>query len=226
MSEFKVPKGWKLVPLRDTNEMMLAAYAAADERGERVSSAMIGVIYRAMLAAAPAAPAVQEPVAYCDERTLQTLRSGTAFSVGVEPASRRTDGNDIALYAALPAHPAASVLVEALEQFADDSNWCYDTCDISRDVAKRSLAAYRAALAGKGDEQPTELNPDDLEVDVRGIAVRDGVDMRCGSAVRIKHIPTGISVERSAERSQHANKEAALAVLTRLVAALAGKGGE
>lgn len=51
-----------------------------------------------------------------------------------------------------PAHPDASVLVEALEQFADDSNWCYDTCGISRDVAKRSLAAYRAALAGKGGE--------------------------------------------------------------------------
>jgi hypothetical protein len=43
--------------------------------------------------------------------------------------------------------------VEALEQFADDSNWCYDTCDISRDVAKRSLAAYRAALAGKEGAQ-------------------------------------------------------------------------
>ena len=52
-----------------------------------------------------------------------------------------------------PAHPDASVLVEALEQFADDSNWCYDTCDISRDVAKRSLAAYRAALAGKEGAQ-------------------------------------------------------------------------
>lgn len=55
--------------------------------------------------------------------------------------------------AAPPAHPDASVLVEALEQFADDSNWCYDTCDISRDVAKRSLAAYRAALAGKEGAQ-------------------------------------------------------------------------
>ena len=63
-----------------------------------------------------------------------------------------TAAAELARPAAPPAHPDASVLVEALEQFADDSNWCYDTCDISRDVAKRSLAAYRAALAGKGGE--------------------------------------------------------------------------
>jgi|GEM_PF-6360166 len=46
--------------------------------------------------------------------------------------------------------PEQSRLLEALEQYADDSNWCYDTCSISRDIAKNALAAYRAALSAKG----------------------------------------------------------------------------
>lgn len=32
-------------------------------------------------------------------------------------------------------------LRKALEQFADDGNWCYDTCNISRGVAKDALVA-------------------------------------------------------------------------------------
>lgn len=44
--------------------------------------------------------------------------------------------------------PEQSGLVAALEQFADDSNWCYDTCNISRDVAKDALASYRSTQGG------------------------------------------------------------------------------
>jgi len=42
--------------------------------------------------------------------------------------------------------PRAEVegLRKALEQFADDRNWCYDTCNISRDIAKAALAAKEA----------------------------------------------------------------------------------
>lgn len=83
-----------------------------------------------------------------------------------------------------------------------------------------------AALAGKGGAQPAELNDDDLNVVAWNTTLKDGFDMRRGSAVSITHIPTGISVMRDSERSQYANKEAALAVLTKLVAAMAGKGGE
>lgn len=42
-------------------------------------------------------------------------------------------------YAALEAE--CSRLRAALGQYADDNNWCYDTCSISRDVAKDALAA-------------------------------------------------------------------------------------
>lgn len=44
----------------------------------------------------------------------------------------------------LPAAQDLAALVEALEQFANDDNWCYDTCNISRDIAKDALAAHRA----------------------------------------------------------------------------------
>ena len=44
--------------------------------------------------------------------------------------------------------PERCGLVAALEQFADDSNWCYDTCNISRDVAKDALASYRPTQGG------------------------------------------------------------------------------
>jgi len=37
--------------------------------------------------------------------------------------------------------PEQSELVEALEQFADNGKWRYDTCNISRDVAKDALVA-------------------------------------------------------------------------------------
>lgn len=42
-------------------------------------------------------------------------------------------------YAALEAE--CSRLRAALGQYADDNNWRYDTCNISRDVAKDALAA-------------------------------------------------------------------------------------
>lgn len=118
-------------------------------------------------------------------------------------------------------HPDVSALVEALEELVDlmeDTHQGeYIPDSFTTQPARIALAAYRAALAGKEPAQPAELNPDDLKVDVWGIAIQDGYSMSRALAVRIKHIPTGISVERSTERSQHANKEAAMKVLTHLV---------
>lgn len=45
--------------------------------------------------------------------------------------------------------PEQSGLVEALEKYADDRNWCFDTCKIDRDIAKDALAAYYEALSAK-----------------------------------------------------------------------------
>lgn len=53
----------------------------------------------------------------------------------------------------------------------------------------------------------TELNPDDLEVTVfrptyGGLSINDMSD----AVVKVKHLPTGITVECSSERSQLQNK--------------------
>ncbi|RQF48527.1 hypothetical protein IPC264_26170 [Pseudomonas aeruginosa] len=59
-----LPNGCLAVPSKITTEMMTAAYVAAEERGSRVSSVMIGVIYSA---AVEAAPALRQEVPPCAE---------------------------------------------------------------------------------------------------------------------------------------------------------------
>lgn len=52
------------------------------------------------------------------------------------------DGGEYVMHADYVALEAeCSRLRAALGQYADDNNWCYDTCNISRDVAKDALAA-------------------------------------------------------------------------------------
>ena len=69
MSEFKVPKGWKLVPEEPTPAMIEAGNKAAHAGGSDLYQLKREVMnaYGAILAAAPAAPVVQaeqEPVAF------------------------------------------------------------------------------------------------------------------------------------------------------------------
>ena len=57
------PAGWQMVPVEPTQEMCAAAVEAGGEDGDHHE--MLGrtwIAYRAMLAAAPAAPVAQEPV--------------------------------------------------------------------------------------------------------------------------------------------------------------------
>ncbi|MDU9398089.1 Lar family restriction alleviation protein [Pseudomonas sp. zfem003] len=55
---------------------------------------------RAALSAPPAAGVL---IGYCDDQTLETIRHGRAFSVGITPTQHRQDGENNALYTVPPA---------------------------------------------------------------------------------------------------------------------------
>jgi peptide chain release factor 1 len=66
-----------------------------------------------------------------------------------------------------------------------------------------------------------EINPSDLEIEFSRAGGKGGQNVnKFESAVRIVHIPTGLEVRATSERSQGANKEAAMSLLGAKIQAL------
>ena len=62
------------------------------------------------------------------------------------------------------------------------------------------------------------FNPDHIEVQAFPKRARQGMQTgMISNGIRLFHTPTGTAVEISYHRSQHKNKEAALAVMERLI---------
>jgi peptide chain release factor len=104
------------------------------------------------------------------------------------------------------------------------STWCgtvlWSATSPFRQIKRRNWYVGVQTQSATSTQTPTKINPEDLEIATYRSPGPGGQNVnKRSTAVRVKHVPSGLTAESHAERSQLRNREQAIAQLEAMLQA-------